>query len=80
MRTTIVKRMNILNVNFIYIMQLCQFMFQYKHNNLPPVFDDLLILNSSIHAYATRNASSFHIPIAKTSFLQKTENLQGTYV
>ena len=76
MTTTIVKRMNILNVNFVYIMQLGQFMFQYKHNNLPPVFDDLFILNSSIHSYATINASNFYIPIAKTSFLQKTENLQ----
>ena len=53
------KRMNILNVNSIYIMQLGQFMFQCKHNNLPPVFDDLFILNSSIHSYATRNVSIF---------------------
>ena len=71
------KRMNILNVNSIYIMQLGQFMFQYKHNNLPPVFDDLFILNSSIHSYATRNANSFHIPIARTLFLQKRIPFNG---
>ena len=39
---------------------------------LPLPFNDMFVRNDSIHSYLSRQASSFHLPLNRTSFAKKT--------
>ena len=55
-------------------------MYMYKLNmkQLPLPFIDMFIKNYSIHNHFTRQASSYHLPLNRTSFAQKTFVFTGS--
>ena len=62
----------ILKINDLYRLQLGQFMYALNNNNLPSIFNNIFVLNNSIHNYPTRQADCMHLPLKRTLFAQNT--------
>ena len=62
----------VLKIKDLYIFQLGQLMYKLINQQLPLPFNDMFVKNDSIHKHFTRQASSFHLPLNRTSFAQKT--------
>ena len=58
-------------------MQLAQFMFLFKKNQLPCIFNEMFIVNAEIHSYETGSSNKFHLPSVKTTFLQRNIYFSG---
>ena len=56
-----------LKITDINQLQTALFMFDFKHNNLPPNFKDYFTTNHQTHSYNTRQADNFHLPLPKTT-------------
>ena len=52
--------------------QLGQFMYKYKSNSLPRIFDSMFPKNLSFHNYLTRQSNEFHLPLLRTLLAQNT--------
>ena len=53
------------------------FMFSLKNSTLPSKFNNLLLINSQIHNYNTRNAHLFRLPLCRTNTRQFSIYFQG---
>ena len=62
----------LLKVKDLYLFQLGQFMFNYKKNNLPKVFDKIFYRNERLHNYPTRHSNEYHLPLLRTLLAQNT--------
>ena len=62
----------ILKVKELYLFHLGQFMFKFKANNLPKVFDQTFNQNDSFHNYPTRHSNEYHLPLLRTILAQST--------
>ena len=62
----------ILRIHDLYRFQLGQFMYKFKNNSLPQVFDSLFLQNQSLHDYPTRQSDEFHLPLLRTLLAQKS--------
>jgi len=65
------KQNGILRLPDIHYLNIGIFMFKFKRNKLPHIFNDFFIENSSIHNYNTRNATKLRIPRVKTTLADK---------
>ena len=65
------KNEKILRFEDIISYNICRFMFDYKSNNLPKIFDATWQLNSDIHDHEVRNAHDFFINIVNKPYLNK---------
>ena len=61
----------------LYLYEVCIFMYLCMNNLIPISLSELFCLNSSIHSYPTRNASSFHLPLIRTQLFQRTIFYKG---
>ena len=61
-----------IRINDLYRFQLGQFMYKFKNNSLPQVFDSLFLQNQSLHDYPTRQSDEFHLPLLRTLLAQKS--------
>jgi hypothetical protein len=70
------KSYGILRLPDIHLMNIGIFMYKYKRDKLPHIFNDVFIENCSIHSYSTRNANKLRIPRVRTTladiFIRKT--------
>ena len=67
----------ILKVHDIYLFQLGQFMHKYSKNQLPNIFSNMFIKNSTVHQYPTRQSNSLHLPLTRTLFANKLFTFTG---
>ena len=72
----IFKNLKLLNLSEIYVYFVQLFMFKYHHGILPPVFDNLFILNRSVHSHETRQINHLHVPL-RTNLMSKTVRITG---
>ena len=64
---------NVLKVHDMYVLELCKFMFRYKHNLLPNIFLNKFCKINAIHTYNTRNAIQIlHTEKTKSSWSEDT--------
>ena len=68
----------LLKVYDLFYFYLGQFMYKYNKHELPKVFTNLFTKNSVIHRYPTRQSNSYHIPLTRTLFANKTFTFTGT--
>ena len=68
---------NILKISDLYLFQLGQFMFKLNRNDLPDIFQDMFLKNSSVHHYPTRQTDSYHLPLTRTLFAHRTLTFTG---
>ena len=74
------KQLKILSVFQINTFQICTFVFKFKHtpDHIPIGFHSYFQLNSEIHNYNTRQASSLHPPLYSTTQGQFSIKYRGT--
>ena len=53
-------------------MQLAQFMYQFKKEQLPCIFHEIFKVNAQVHTHNTRGSHNFHLPSVKTPLSQKS--------
>ena len=68
---------NILKITDLYLFQLGQFMFKLNRHDLPHIFQDMFLKNSSVHHYPTRQTDSYHLPLTRTLFAYRTLTFTG---
>lgn len=73
----IFKKLNILKLENICLLQLGLFMYSYKKSLLPNRFKNMFVLNSDIHGYSTRNLMAFRVPLCRTNIRQFSIRFQG---
>ena len=71
------KSLRILNVKSLYVMQLAQFMYQFKKEQLPCIFHEMFKVNAQVHTHNTRGSQNFHLPSVKTTLSQKSISYSG---
>ena len=73
-------RLKLLNLKNIYTMNVMLFMFKCYHGMLPPVFDGMFILNSSVHVYHTRQSNLYHSPKWRLEVVRRSVRVQGVAI
>ena len=73
----IFKKLDLLKLNDICMLQLGQFMFHHKSSLLPERFDNMFFKNDQIHTFNTRNSSKYHVPSCRTNIRQFSVRFQG---
>ena len=73
----IFKKLNILKLENICLLQLGLFMYSYKKSLLPNRFKNMFVLNSDIHGYSTRDLMAFRVPLCRTNIRQFSIRFQG---
>ena len=76
----ILKRLNLLNLNEIYIYFVQLFMFKYHHNCISPVFNDMFIVNNSVHEHFTRQQNHLHVPRFSTNLMARSVRVVGVRI
>ena len=61
----------ILKINDLYLFNLGQFMYKINENNIPVSVKRMFQKNNSVHNHSTRQANDFHIPKARTNFVNR---------
>ena len=61
-----------LRLHNIFNFNLGCIMYQFSKNELPHALGSLFIRNDQVHSHDTRQASSFHLPLVRTSFRLNT--------
>lgn len=62
----------ILKIKDLYLLQLGQFMLNFKKEALPEIFRTMFLKNHSFHNYPTRHSDEFHLPLLRTALAQNT--------
>ena len=62
----------VLKVHDLYNLRLGCLMYQFNTNELPHTLSLLFATNESFHNYPTRQSTSFHLPLLRTVYKQKT--------
>ena len=73
----IFKKLGILKLHDLNLLQLGQFMFSYQIRTLPPKLVSKFTLNSQIHTYYSRNSHAFRLPFCRTNIKQFSVFYQG---
>jgi hypothetical protein len=73
----IFKKLGLLKLNDICMLQLGQFMFHHKFSLLPERFDNMFLKNDQTHTFNTRNSSKYHVPSCRTNIRQFSVRFQG---
>ena len=73
----IFKKLGLLKLNDICMLQLGQFMFHHKFSLLPERFDNMFLKNDQTHTFNTRNSSKYHVPSCRTNIRQFSARFQG---
>ena len=58
-------KLKILRLPELYKFTVLLFVYKYKNNLLPGIFDSFYVMNNQMHQYPTRNAGNFRVPITK---------------
>ena len=55
-------------------------MFKVFHKDTPVVFSNVFTRNSDVHEYETRQFDQFHVPIARTNYMQRAISIKGVSI
>ena len=76
----IFQKLNLLNINKIYLYNVALFMFKFENGFLPNIFDNLFCQNITKSNYFTRQRNRLIIPKTRTVLCQKTIRYVGVKV
>ncbi len=68
--TPLFKQLKILPINELIKFNCCKFMFDYKSNRTPEIFNNTWQFNHDIHNHRTRNANNFAILRAEHNYIK----------
>ena len=64
--------------NTYYLFQI--FMFKFHNHKLPCLFNNFVTRNHDVHSHFTRQANSFHVPVARTNLLYRSVRFKGVRI
>ena len=73
----IFKRLKLLKLSDINILQTAIFMFKLSHNIVPGNFNSMFTRNWQIHSYNTRNSDNFHLTNPRTTLSSRSIRHRG---
>ena len=73
-------KFNILRLEEIHILKIALTMFKVHHNETPLIFRNLFTRNLDLYSYETRQAYLFHVPKARTDYMQRAISVKGVYI
>ena len=76
----LMKELGVLNVKNIYNYLAGQLMLRYVNKLLPNVFESYFTLSTSVHAYNTRQQSSFRLPYYRTNLGKRSVRYTGVKI
>ena len=74
------KKLFVLRIEEIFFYNTALAMFKVYHNIYPAVFCTMFKRNADIHHYGTRQATQFHVPIARTNYKLNAITVKGVRV
>ena len=74
------KHLGLLNLSGIYEYMVAIFMFKFRDNDLPLIFNSMFTVNSSKHDYPTRQADDYQIPNWRLETKRRSISVQGAYI
>jgi len=74
------ESLEILTVEKVYIYSVLLFMYYYKNDKLPLIFEEYFIKNLYVHNIATRNAKNYHLPKCRTNLAKNYIKFKGAYL
>ena len=66
------KSLCVLPIDLLYDMKVLIFIYKYKNNILPRMFNDYFVFNANVHNYNTRNRHLMRTVLSRTDFRSKT--------
>ena len=73
----IFSKLKLLRLSELYEYNIVLFMYKYINDMLPPIFNNIFILNSDIHQYTTRQSEKFRVPKGKLSMSKRLIKYKG---
>ena len=73
------KKLYLLNLKNIYVLNVMLFMYRFKKGSLPSLFDTMFVLNTEIHGHFTRQYNCYHSPVWRLEVRRRTISVQGPY-
>ena len=73
----IFSKLKLLRLSELYEYSIVLFMYKYINDMLPPIFNNIFILNSDIHQYTTRQSEKFRVPKGKLSMSKRSIKYKG---
>ena len=73
------KKLYLLNLKNIYVLNVMLFMYKFKKGLLPSLFDTMFVLNTEIHGHFTRQYNCYHSPVWRLEVRRRTISVQGPY-
>lgn len=74
------SKYNILQLFNIYRYETTLFMYKFKCNNLPSIFDNWFVTSSNLHSYDTRNLWDYHLPLYRKESSKSSMKFSGAYM
>ena len=74
------KNLEILTLPKLYIYHIQIFMFKFHNHKLPCLFNNFFTRNHDVHSHFTRQANSFHVPVARTNLLYRSVRFKGVRI
>ena len=72
------KSLGILNLNGIYCYMMAAFMFKFKENDLPVIFEGMF--KTTTHNYPTRQANDYRVPGWNIEIKRRAVSVQGAMI
>ena len=74
------QELKILNLQKIFVYSVQIFMFKSHHALLPDSFSNFFVRNSDVYAYYTRQHSSLHVPLSRSTQATKSIRTMGVSI
>lgn len=73
------QELGFINIHKLHIFKVCIFMYNVEKGNLPHFILNLFTKQYEIHQYTTRNLHYYHLPLYRTTFLQRNIRYKGAH-
>ena len=74
------KKLSLMNLDNIYVLNVMLFMFKSQHGLLPSLFNEMFVVNNQIHDHFTRQASLYHLPAWRLEIRRRSMCIQGPVI
>lgn len=75
---TLFNQLGLIDIHKLYIFKICTFMFKVEKGKFPSIISNMFVKQCYIHGYITRNYYQYHLPLFRTSFLQRNIRYKGS--
>ena len=74
------RNLQILQLKQIHTYKIALTMFKVQSYKTPAVLPSLFKINEIVHSYHTRQSKKFHVPAARTNYMQRAISVKGVRI